>query len=112
MRTTIHPKLATATGIRWRVVRPLLALAMGIAVLGQNAVLRAQDPSKGTGEVAPNSVPAAPPASIAPTATPDVYLINPNDVLDVLVYDVPELSHTYTVTPSGMVNMPLHGLTT
>ncbi len=34
-------------------------------------------------------------------------MINPNDVLDVYVYDVPELSHTYTVSPSGVVTVPL-----
>ena len=31
----------------------------------------------------------------------------PGDVVDVSVYDVPELSHTYTVSPSGTVTVPL-----
>ena len=37
----------------------------------------------------------------------DEYLLNPDDVLDVYVYDVPELSHSYTVSPSGTITMPL-----
>jgi polysaccharide biosynthesis/export protein len=102
-----HPNLAAATADRCLVARPLLALALGLALLGQNAVLRAQDAAKGTGVVPSNPATAAPSAPIAPVPSADVYLINPNDVLDVLVYDVPELSHSYTVTPSGMVNMPL-----
>jgi polysaccharide export outer membrane protein len=34
-------------------------------------------------------------------------LINPGDVLDVYVYDVPELTHTYTVSPAGTIIVPL-----
>jgi polysaccharide export outer membrane protein len=34
-------------------------------------------------------------------------LICPNDILDVYIYDVPELSHAYTVSPSGLVTVLL-----
>ena len=35
------------------------------------------------------------------------YLINPDDVLDVYVVDVPELSRTYRVSPTGQITLPL-----
>src|ERR1019366_118234 len=48
-----------------------------------------------------------PPTGSSPASTPGVYSINPNDMLDIYVYDVPELSRTYMVSPSGVVSMPL-----
>jgi polysaccharide biosynthesis/export protein len=35
------------------------------------------------------------------------YLINPDDLLDLYVMDVPELSRTYRVSPTGQVTLPL-----
>jgi len=35
------------------------------------------------------------------------YLINPDDLLDVYIVDVPELSRTYRVSPTGQVTLPL-----
>jgi polysaccharide biosynthesis/export protein len=64
-------------------------------------------------------VSTAPAASTSPSATSDIpassiqtfgsdeYVINPEDVLDVYVYDVPELSREYTVNSAGNVTVPL-----
>ena len=40
------------------------------------------------------------------SAQPD-YLISPDDLLDVYIVDVPELSRTYRVSPTGQVTLPL-----
>ena len=54
---------------------------------------------------APASIAAA--ASTLPSIASDDYLINPEDVLDIYVYDVPELSREYTVSAAGTVTIPL-----
>jgi polysaccharide export outer membrane protein len=46
-------------------------------------------------------------ASTLQSIASDDYLINPEDVLDVHVYDVPELSHDYVVSAAGTVTVPL-----
>lgn len=43
----------------------------------------------------------------APTSGSGEYLINPDDVLDIYVYGVPELSREYTVNTAGVVTLPL-----
>jgi polysaccharide export outer membrane protein len=85
----------------------LMIFALGFIVINQQAILKAQETGQGPAagltahaQAAPSATPIAGPPS-------DEYLINPGDVLDVYVYDVPELSHTYTVSPSGAVTVPL-----
>jgi polysaccharide export outer membrane protein len=80
-------------------VKIFLMLMLGFIVIGQHSNLTAQDPLQGS-----KPTPATAPS---PAAVPDEYLINPGDVLDVYVYDVPELSHSYAVNPSGAVIVPL-----
>ena len=38
---------------------------------------------------------------------PQEYLISPDDLLDIYIVDVPELSRAYRVSPIGQVNLPL-----
>jgi len=45
-----------------------------------------------------------PPASNSPQQD---YLISPDDLLDIYIVDVPELSRTYRVSPTGQVTLPL-----
>jgi polysaccharide export outer membrane protein len=52
------------------------------------------------------------PASQSPTAetartVPIDYAISPDDLLDVTVFDVPEMSHSYRVRPGGTIVLPL-----
>jgi polysaccharide export outer membrane protein len=70
----------------------LLALVAFNFPLGSRAQtgVSAQSPSTSTRELASGE-----------------YQLNPGDVLEVLVYDVPELSHSYTVSSSGSVTVPL-----
>ncbi len=88
-------------------VKISMVLALGFIVISQQPILKAQDPAQGA--KAGPSAPAlpAPATALSPAPLSDEYLINPNDVLDVYVYDVPELSHAYTVSPSGVVSVPL-----
>ena len=85
----------------------LLVFALGFIVISQQAILEAQEAGQRSNQGP--AAPALPTPPAAPSVAPayDEYLINPGDVLDVYVYDVPELSHTYTVSPSGFVTVPL-----
>ena len=85
-------------------VKVILIFALGFLLISHQVILRAQDPVP---ESKPS--PSAPAQPLPPSAAPasDQYLINPNDVLDVYFYDVPELSHAYTVSPSGVITVPL-----
>jgi polysaccharide export outer membrane protein len=88
-------------------VEIFLLLALGFIMINPQAILKAQDPVLG-----PKSNPSAPALTTppgAPSAPPasDEYLLSPDDILDIYVYDVPELSHTYAVSPSGTVTVPL-----
>jgi polysaccharide export outer membrane protein len=98
-----------AVGFLWRFLKVncLLAIALGLMVIGQHAILKAQGPAPGANPAASAPTIAAPSATPSPAPPADGYLICPNDVLDIYVYDVPELSHTYTVSPSGTIGVPL-----
>lgn len=51
---------------------------------------------------------AVPPAAVDSAGlAPLDYAISPDDVLDISVYDVPEMSHSYRVRPGGSIALPL-----
>jgi polysaccharide export outer membrane protein len=102
-----NSRISEAIGVRGRrgMVNILFLLALGLALSAQPGILRGQNP---TPAVNPNALPSAPQTSpTAPEIVSDQILISPGDVLDIYVYDVPELSHTYPVSPSGVVSVPL-----
>ncbi len=106
-KKTLRNSETIGTPGRLPTMKILLIFLLGFIVINPQAILEAQE----TGQRL-NQGPAAPalptlPAAPSPAPAYDEYLINPGDVLDVYVYDVPELSHTYTVSPSGFVTMPL-----
>jgi polysaccharide export outer membrane protein len=76
-------------------------------VISQQAILKAQDPLQRPKSPPPAAALSTPATAPSPAPVTDEYLINPGDVLDVYVYDVPELSHSYAVNPSGVVIVPL-----
>ncbi|HKU19561.1 MAG TPA: polysaccharide biosynthesis/export family protein, partial [Terriglobales bacterium] len=57
-----------------------------------------------TAEPAVSSAAAA--ANVASAATAQNYVVAPNDVLDVYIIDVPELSRSYRVEPDGKLKFP------
>jgi len=108
MRNGISPIWEAKTMLGKRpTVRIFLSLALGFIIIHPHAILKAQDPELGS-KSGPTT-PALPTPPVAPSPPPlsDEYLISPDDVLDVYVYDVPELSHTYIVSSSGAVTVPL-----
>jgi polysaccharide biosynthesis/export protein len=97
-----------ATRLRSHFAILVMAIGVGLAsALHVQAQEPAIDPAK-----------ANPPASAKPVASDTVssntqlssvddYVINPEDLLDVYVYDVPELSREYMVNSAGNVTVPL-----
>jgi polysaccharide export outer membrane protein len=57
----------------------------------------------------PAPPPRAAPASITHAAAENAYRIGPLDVLDISVFQVPDLSKTVQVADAGTVNLPLVG---
>ena len=87
-----------------RIIRfVLLMLAVGIT-LANGRRAEAQTPAQGASST--TGVSSAPAARTLPDITSD-YRINPEDVLDLYVYDVPELSREYIVSSTGNVTVPL-----
>jgi polysaccharide export outer membrane protein len=58
---------------------------------------------------APRSVRVAQTSGGATPGDPGLYKIGPNDVLDISVFKVPDLSKSVQVAPSGSINLPLVG---
>jgi polysaccharide export outer membrane protein len=92
----------------------VLSFVLGMSMF---LTLRAQDVS--TEPVAQPAVEAENPVTDSPAASGDKgvamtssrdaehYLISPEDELEIYVLDVPEISRTYRVTPSGEITVPL-----
>jgi polysaccharide biosynthesis/export protein len=79
----------------------VVCMVLGLAALSRsqtNAIDRA--PAAKTVERAPRT------ADIS-NASSQEYLISPDDLLDLYVMDVPELSRTYRVSQTGLVTLPL-----
>ena len=100
------PEGIKSFGRRPKVITSLV-FALGYIVISQQTILRAQDPAGGAKAGPSAPVVAAPSVSPSPSPASGGYLICPDDILDVYVYDVPELSRLYTVSPSGVVAVPL-----
>ena len=81
-----------------RVIVPVLSILMTTLLA---AAAAAQSPSAVANSNTPNTMKAGLPATTAE------YLISPDDVLNVYVLDVPELSRTYRVGVDGTVVVPL-----
>ena len=86
-----------------RIIRIVLMVAVGLTVANARCV-EAQAPAQSSSsQTAASSMPAT---STPPQITSE-YRINPEDVLDLYVFDVPELSREYTVSSAGNVTVPL-----
>lgn len=104
MRNT-NSQVSASRGTLARVSNILLVSAMTSLIIGGTVALKAQDPAG----VPPPNASLTPTPAVASATVPvsDNYLLCPDDILDVFVYDVPELSHTYNVSSSGVVSVPL-----
>jgi polysaccharide biosynthesis/export protein len=87
-------------------VTVLLVVAIGVS-FAKAQDLQPQAPvqrATANGSDAETAIPSA--STLQPT-TFDEYVINPEDVLEVYIYDVPELSRDYAVNAVGKVTVPL-----
>ena len=84
----------------------LLAFALALCVGSAGALLRAQNPAQDS-KTDLSAVSTAPAAGTPLAGRSAEYLISTEDVLDVYVYDVPELSREYTVNAAGTITVPL-----
>jgi len=81
------------------------ALMLGVVMFGVFGLLRAQQTAADPAAPTPASSSVAT-ASALRTDAPE-YVIARDDLLDVYVLDVPELSREYRVSPSGSMTLPL-----
>jgi len=84
----------------------LRAVVSGIALCGALTFLRAQSPAP---PAKPGSTRAKPATDgrLVSSGSRDEYLISPEDVLDLNVYDMPDMSCECTVSPAGTITLPL-----
>jgi polysaccharide export outer membrane protein len=104
MSTLITPMHTLRWTVRKRWFIVLLVFAAGLlgtrAKLAASQVLASHPDSSA-------QVSAVSQAVTAQNVPSDAYRIQPEDVLDVFVYDIPELSREYAVSPDGRVTVPL-----
>jgi polysaccharide export outer membrane protein len=82
------------------------AVVMGLAMCCAGASLDAQQTEAAPDPVRPAAAEAPGSASPAPSAIPD-YVISPQDVLSVEVFEEPQFSRDCIVSPSGTIALPL-----
>src|SRR5260370_26731304 len=109
--------LGTAMGNKNLSIREgqIITIAKPSPSFSSNTVLRAAAFWAVLVLVGASSAQTAPPVSTASaeenravsTSAQQEYLINPDDLLDLYIVDVPELSRTYRVSPTGQVTLPL-----
>ena len=89
----------------------LVLLLSTINIVGQSTPARGQAP-KGTVQVPPfqqEDFISNRPANTPTSRAGEEYLIGKDDLIEVTVFEVPELSATPRVTPSGSISLPLLG---
>jgi polysaccharide export outer membrane protein len=84
-----------------------LAAALGFIVLSNQARVKAAEPVQAAGPRAEARALAVSAGTPPSEPSPIEYSLSSGDVVDIYVYDVPELSHTYIVSPSGTISVPL-----
>jgi protein involved in polysaccharide export with SLBB domain len=106
-----------------RVVLLELILVLGLSLSGANAQTAAVPRAQPVAPQAPLSVaPQAPLSAVPPQATPsavapqvqsssmlDNYILSPNDVILVKVFEEPDLDSQHRVSQDGTINFPLIG---
>lgn len=84
---------------QFSIINLLLAFVVGLSTASVSQ-LQAQDRAQSTKSASPTPSPL-------PSTEKNGYVINAEDVLEVYVFDVPELSRDYTVSLAGMITVPL-----
>jgi polysaccharide export outer membrane protein len=79
-----------------------LAMSLGTTWVWAQAQKAPKDPKASAGAEAP-----APPAKAAPGVEPGTYIIGEEDVLDISVWQQPNVSRSVPVRPDGRISIPL-----
>ena len=103
IETLQTPILGSRVG-SYKRVATRLGLVIGFTLAIAHARAQAPVASSSPGSSAAGS---AVPAQGIPSSESGEHLISPEDVLEVYIYDVPELSRDYVVNPAGKVIVPL-----
>jgi len=108
IKPLLAPRMVGRVGL-CKQVATRLGLVIGFTLAIAQAQPQAPVASPRSDSAAAGSaVPAASPAaSGVPSSESRKYVISPEDVLDVYIYDVPELSREYVVNSVGKVTVPL-----
>jgi polysaccharide export outer membrane protein len=85
----------------------LLGGLVWILLLTSPIVLAVQEPSAGAGQQPAKDAPDAAATASAPGGSEAGYTVSPEDLLDITVLDVPEISRTYRVGANGLLSLPL-----
>jgi len=102
-RDRVTTKITLTT--HWRLTGIFLVVALGLGLgWGQSPQPQPIEPVADANAHA--TTPSVPQRSAA-YANPDEYVISPEDVLTIYVFDVPELSRDYTVSTGGTITVPL-----
>jgi polysaccharide biosynthesis/export protein len=99
--------ITSANNIKWTatahsIISTLVVLAGLLGTGGRLALCQA--PAAGQSDSSAQVPTGAEPSQ---AIAPETYLIQPEDLLDIYVYDVPELSREYIVSTDGKVTVPL-----
>jgi len=89
------------------ILRLLLAFGLGFSVGSSDAILKGQETAQGSKSDLSASASKTPATATLQPVLSDEYRINPQDVLDVYIFDSPDISHEYTVSSSGAITIPL-----
>jgi polysaccharide export outer membrane protein len=84
----------------------LLVTVTAVVLAAALAPLRSQEPSATSVANTSPSDASSKRVAVAPAELQD-YEISPDDLLDIYVFDVPELSRQFRVSPNGLIQLPL-----
>src|ERR1700730_3106895 len=99
----LHPPCWNQLGLA---VERLLVTVTSVVLAAALAPLQSQEPSAPTVVNSSSSAPPAKPVALAPADLRD-YEISPDDLLEIYVFDVPDLSRQYRVSPNGTIQLAL-----
>ncbi len=89
------------------VLRPEIRSSLSLQKLAGLATATLAFASLLAGQQGPNAPPAIAASNVTASSAPADYAISADDVLDITVFDVPEMSHSYRVRPGGTIMLPL-----
>jgi polysaccharide biosynthesis/export protein len=104
IRILAIPKIAAVESYKL-LIALTVCLMMGLSFA--SAQVKPQAPAESTKPNLAATGSTIPPTPGVQSSPSDEYVINPEDVLEIYIYDVPELSREYMVNAAGKITVPL-----